>query len=93
MFGDGVILAFDIGTSSLRTALFGSSATLVAGSNASRAYTLTTEREGQAELDPQELMEAARDALGETLAGSDLPIVAVGASSLWHSLVGLDAQG
>jgi len=92
------VLALDIGTSSLRTAVFDESATEFDGTESRRAYQLITDADGRAELDPALMLEAAIVCIRETLQAFDnihpqRPITAVGASSLWHSLLGLDENG
>ncbi len=94
----GVFLAFDIGTSSLRTAVFDSTAQLLEGTQSRKSYRLLTDNEGRAELDPADMLAAAIECTQQTLVNcSSLypgrKIVAVGASSLWHSLLGLDTTG
>lgn len=92
------ILAFDIGTSSLRTALFDLQGKRVDGTLAQQAYPLQTNPEGQAELDPATLEKAARKCLIKTMAAfrtlnSNDRIVAAGCSCFWHSLLAIDAKG
>ena len=95
-----LILALDLGTSSMRSALFDARGTRVAGTTAQRTYRLTTDASGRAELDPVEMLAAFVACIGETLAAraadpalSARPIAAVGTSCFWHSLVGVDADG
>lgn len=93
-----LILAFDIGTSSLRTALFDSRGGRVEGSLAQLQYPLRTNAEGQAELDPVVLEKAARACLAKTIAAfreskNGDRILAAGASCFWHSLLATDAKG
>jgi gluconokinase len=94
------VLALDVGTSSLRTALFDLRARLVPGSMAQRSYALGESAPAMAELAPRTLAEAARQCLAETLAWRDgdrslaaVPIRAVGASCFWHSMLGVDDRG
>ena len=95
-----LVLAFDVGTSSLRTALFDPLARRIEGTSQQREYDLTYGDDGRAELAPRVLLRAARACLGATLeAYRALParrrpaIRAVGMSAFWHSLLGLDADG
>lgn len=96
----GLVLAVDIGTSSLRTALFHSDGTRILSSTAQKTYPLRVSPDGGAELSPKDLLGAAEKALAETLAfyrsAKDLahrPILAVGGSCFWHSFLGLDGKG
>src|SRR5438067_11486783 len=88
------ILAFDIGTSSLRTALFDSRGERIAGTTAQKTYRLKNTGDGGAELAPAALLKAAREALKQTLRhAKGAPILGVGMSCFWHSLMGLDRNG
>lgn len=98
MANSALVLAFDIGTSSLRTAVFDASAQVLPGTESRSSYELITDAAGCAELDPAVMLAAALDCARNTLKqfSSDNPgrtITGVGASSLWHSLLGLDAKG
>jgi gluconokinase len=89
-----LILAIDIGTSSVRTALFDQRARLLPRSKADRAYSLHYSMQGAAELDPTLLLRATKHCLrktGRCLTKGDAPVVA--ASGFWHSLLGVDAGG
>ncbi len=97
---ESLVLAFDVGTSSLRTALFDPAARRIDGTTQQREYDLTYGDDGRAELSWRTLQAAARSCLGATLqtyralpvAGRP-PIRGVGMSAFWHSLLGLDANG
>lgn len=93
----GLALAMDIGTSSLRTALFSLEGRRCMATTSQQFYRLRTADDGTAELAPPALLAAAIKALTETLARQaadralrDLPIVVWGASCFWHSLLGVD---
>ena len=96
-----LILAFDIGTSSLRTALFhAEGARRIVASTAQETYPLQTTADGGAEFPPGLLKEAALHCLERTLAFlrtepalAGARIVGIGSSCFWHSLVGLDTGG
>lgn len=95
-----LILAFDIGTSSTRTALFDEHANRVPGTTAQQTYPLLTSSDGAAEIDPAVWLGAARSCLAETMrayraddAIAGRKIAGIGASCFWHSLVGCDAKG
>ena len=90
----------DVGTSSLRTALFSAAGRRLPGTTAQHAYPLRERPAGAAELDPVRLFRAALTALTETLARRDAdpglrarPILAWGTSGFWHSLLGMDVGG
>jgi gluconokinase len=95
-----IILAFDIGTSSARTALFDMEANRIAGTIAQETYPLITSADGGAELEPATLLRATTRCLKQTInfwrASPSLrgrKCAAVGVSCFWHSLVGCDRQG
>jgi gluconokinase len=88
------ILALDIGTSSVRSALFDGSARLISGSRASQKYRVRHTAEHGAELDPATLLRATRRCLRQTrscLPNGFAPVIA--GSGFWHSLLGLDPAG
>jgi gluconokinase len=94
------VLVFDVGTSSLRTALFDPLARRVAGCTQQKEYHLTYGDDGRAELSWRTLLTAARGCLAATLqayralpAARRPPILGIGMSAFWHSLLGVDAQG
>lgn len=93
----GLILALDIGTSSLRTALFDRQAQRIVPTTAQCQYSLDYPKDGGAELSPRKLRTAARNCLSQTLGSyrdsaslASQPIIAVGGSCFWHSLMGVD---
>ncbi len=95
-----LILAIDLGSSSVRTAWFSESGVPVAGSSASRKYTIRYTADGGATLDPADVLRAARACVATTLkmrrdsAGlSARPAAGVAGSAFWHSLLGLDHRG
>jgi len=89
-----LVLALDVGTSSVRAYLYDRMGRRRCGAQAHYAWTTTPD--GGAEIDPDEIVRhvvavvdaALRDA--GTLAGA---IAAVGVAALWHSVVGVDADG
>jgi gluconokinase len=93
---EALVLALDIGSSSTRSALFDEKARMIAGSDARREYAVRYSADGGAELSPLELRQAARTCVRKTLRAhrssrlSKIPIVGVGGSAFWHSLLGLD---
>ncbi|MFV0337368.1 MAG: FGGY family carbohydrate kinase [Chthoniobacterales bacterium] len=93
-----MILTFDIGTSSLRTALYETTGNRIPNTLSQKSYPLVTDSEGRAEIAPTLLLKTAQTCLAETLAvyrkiptSKRSPIQAVGTSCFWHSLLGLDA--
>jgi gluconokinase len=95
-----LILAIDIGTSSLRTALFDARGRRLVQTTAQEAYSLRVTTDGGAELSPKTLRETLLRCLTQTLRSyhSDRalrlrPIIAVGTSCFWHSLLGTDDNG
>lgn len=94
-----LILAFDIGTSSTRTALFDFRAQRLAKTTFSEKYDVNYGADGRAELDPTTLLRAiirsrhqSMRAYGSLPRRKRLPITIVGASAFWHGLLGLDRK-
>ena len=88
-----LILALDLGTSSVRTALFDQKAQRIPRGNASQAYRVRHSADHGAELDPQVLLRATRKCLRQTRSLTKQQIASVGGSGFWHSLFGLDRAG
>ena len=86
------VLAIDMGTSSVRAALFDARGKRVQGTLAQRVYLLKTGGDGAAELDPFELLRQTRACIKSATEGGNA-ISAVGVSCFWHSLLGTDAEG
>jgi gluconokinase len=91
-----LVLAFDIGTSSLRTTLFTTRGERLVKTTTQETYRLRYTNDGGAELMPTALRKAARDCLVKTLsvyradrALRGAPILGVGTSCFWHSLIGV----
>jgi gluconokinase len=94
-----LILALDVGTSSIKTALFEPQGRRLPETTAHQKYALRVDGDGTAELAVSDLEQAALRAIRATLAAKRKdrslhlrPIVAVGASCFWHSLLGYDAK-
>jgi gluconokinase len=88
-----LILALDVGTSSTKAAFFTTRAERLLATTAHEAYTLRVAPDGTAELDAGELERAMVRAIRTVLAArrrlkGNPPIVAVGMSCFWHSLLG-----
>jgi gluconokinase len=91
-----LILAFDIGTSSLRTSLFTTAAERIISTTCQEAYPLQITADGGAEFPPAVLRGAALRCLRHTMesfrkdaALSGARVVGVGTTCFWHSLVGI----
>lgn len=88
-----LVLALDIGTSSVRSALFDGKGREKRHSRAREKYRVQHSADHGAELDPRVLLRAARKCLRQTRGLTKTPIAAVGGSGFWHSLLGLDRDG
>jgi gluconokinase len=87
------VLALDLGTSSVRAALFDRRGSRIPGTTAQRTWPLRTDASGMAVLDPAVVAREAEAVLLEAAGHADGPIAAVGTSCFWHSLIALDARG
>lgn len=91
-----LVLALDVGTSSTRATVVDAAGRDLAGTLTQVTYRLTTTPDGGAELDPERLVQTVAAAIDGALAAlgtrSDL-IAAVGISTFWHSLMGVDEKG
>ena len=90
-----LILALDIGTSSVRAMLFDASGSALPEMCSQHTYNLMTTDEGEVAVDADMLVDLVAHCIDELLAmaGSQAQsIVAVGADTFWHSLVGVDAN-
>ena len=89
-----LILAVDLGTSSVRTALFDAAGRRLPGTLTQRAHGVTHSDDGAAELDPAAVHANLDACLRATLARTGKKeVAAAGVSCFWHSLVGVDARG
>ena len=91
-----LILALDIGTSSVRAALYDLQGNVLPATMVKNERTLTATDDGGAEIDAAEAfaqIEKAVDDVLEKSAKVNGEISHVAASSFWHSLVGVDKQG
>ncbi|MEA2527865.1 MAG: gluconokinase [Thermomicrobiales bacterium] len=91
-----LVLALDMGTSSLRALLFDRRGRPVDGTEAQRPYDLRTTPDGGAEADAAPLFElllGCIDGALQAAGGRVAEIGAVGSSCFWHSLLGLDERG
>lgn len=90
------ILSIDIGTTSLRTAVFDISGRLIAGSLARRAVELQTSADGMAVIEAGPLLDSVWNCLDETLAQpwiSRGAIAGVGCCTFVSNILGVDQYG
>lgn len=91
------VLALDIGTSSVRAAMFDSLGNEIAGTETRVRRALRTTFDGGAELDAGDAIEQVESVIDAVLAkapaASAASIEAVAVSCFWHSLVGVDRAG
>lgn len=91
-----LILALDLGTSSLRALLFDRHGRTVQESEEQHPHRIRTTVDGGAETDPLPLFDLLVRCIDGALARAGdraREIAAVGTSCFWHSLVGVDASG
>jgi gluconokinase len=87
-------LALDLGTSSVRATVYDTHGRAVPGADAHLPHRVATTSDGCAELDADELVEAAAACCERALAAHRRPAPAVvGVSTFWHSFLGVDDQG
>lgn len=92
----GLILVLDVGTSSVRAALYDGAAKRLDETFVKNERQLTLTEDGGAEIDALEALnqvQAAIDAVLEKARDKQAKIEFVAASCFWHSLVGVDADG
>jgi gluconokinase len=87
-----VVLAIDVGTSSIRVARFDGAGKRLPRSLVQRAHVLHTDQEGKAEILPDDLLGSVGEGI-RAAAGRNPSVAAVGMSCFWHSLLGVDAAG
>lgn len=88
-----LVLALDLGTSSLRALVVDRHGQTVAGTEEQLGYKLRTTRDGGVEVDAPPLFDLLLRSIDGALdraADCARDIVAIGATSFWHSLLGLD---
>lgn len=91
-----LVLALDVGTSSVRGALYDERGSEVAGTQERLVRGLKTTSDGGAELDAEGAVEQTAqvvDAVVARAAALKARIESVAVACFWHSLVGLDAAG
>lgn len=87
------VVALDVGTSSVRAILFDGLGRQVPGMEGRRPCALRTTPDGGADMDADELVERAAQAIDELLAKTAVKIDGVATCTFWHSLVGVDSGG
>lgn len=91
-----LILALDIGTSSVRAALYDEAGNVLPRTMVKHERSLTATDDGGAEIDANEAFDQVVGAIDEVLAKAKNvkgEITHVAGSCFWHSLVGVDAKG
>lgn len=89
---DPLILAVDVGTSSVRVVLYDAGGRLVQPYVARRAYQPETTADGGVFIDPDGLVERVASAIDEILGQLGRPVAAVACDTFWHSLLGVDSR-
>lgn len=92
------VLSLDLGTSSVRTALYDTRGTALPGTASSRRHRPRQDAEGASELDADAMVRRALRCVEETLAaarsaGVAGEIAAVGLCTFWHSVLGVGEDG
>lgn len=87
------ILALDIGTSSVRAALYDDKGNVLPETIVKNSRTIEFTADGGAEIDAEEAFQQVVEAIEDVLAKSSQTIDYVAASCFWHSLIGIDADG
>jgi gluconokinase len=90
------VLAFDIGTSSVRALLFDSSGIAVPNVLAQYSYPLNIASNGEVSVDAAMLVELVAQSIDEVLTAAGplaAHIKAVATATFWHTLLGVDASG
>lgn len=87
------ILALDIGTSSVRAALYDLAGNVLPETMVKNERTLTVTDDGGAELTAEEGFAQICEAIEMVLEKTSEPIEYVAASCFWHSLLGIDTDG
>lgn len=94
--GDDVILAVDVGSSSVRAGLHDRSGNLVRDTDTAFPYDLDVTRDGGATKDAEELFDLfvrAVDGTLERAARMRHDVAGVAVSTFWHALLGIDSGG
>jgi gluconokinase len=87
-----MVIALDLGTSSVRATLYDARGRAVEGRFHQASYAPATTRDGGVEHDPAQLLDAAAACLDAVVhAARHDDVRAVGVTSFWHGLIGFDA--
>jgi gluconokinase len=87
------ILGIDIGTSSIRAALFDDRARSAADSFVKREYPIETTPDGVSEIDAEKLFGILVDVINEVHSSLDARVKYIASCAFWHSLMGIDHRG
>lgn len=91
-----LVLALDVGTSSVRGGLYDAAGRGVPGTDADRPHAPRATADGGVEFDAEAILAGAADVVDRVL-GAAGPLAArirgVGIATFWHSLLGTDAAG
>ncbi len=87
------VLALDVGTSSIRAALFDNLGNEIEGTPVHLKHALKTTRDGGAELDAEEALDQVARVIDAVLLRAAGNIETLAVSCFWHSLVGTDRKG
>lgn len=87
------VLAVDIGTSWIKSALFGADGRLVSNTFHRAAQPIRHSPDGGAEIDPPAMRRVFLECLESTLAEAGGPVSDLSVSCFWHGLLGVDELG
>src|ERR1700731_1997301 len=96
MSAEALVVTLDVGTSSVRTLLFDAQGRQQDGFGEQIRYQFTTTPDGGVELEADQLLDVSLRSLStihEQVRAAGLKPAAVGFSSFWHSLLGVDRSG
>lgn len=96
MLAKDLVLALDIGTSSVRSALYDCAGNVLPRTMVKNERSLVATDDGGAEIDADDALAQVVAAIDDVLLKAEKlkgQIVCSAASSFWHSLVGIDARG
>jgi gluconokinase len=87
------VFAIDLGTTTLKAAVWGADGRLVRGTEVATGTPLASDGLGAATIDPERLRVAVIETIDRSMATSAGRLAAWGWSTFWHSLVGVDSKG
>jgi len=90
------VLALDIGTSSVRAAVYDTRGRMVDTTLSDLPYKVRTTEAGEVSSDADDLVKLIATSIDQALTAAgkaNVTILATGASCYWHSLMGVDRQG